>query len=85
MFLAVNCRSLGGEKLEQFVKDLRKLNLGQELHGNRFGDFEKCCAIGINSIEMWVDLINVRSEARNDLAISMRHMQHFGIFVFFFC
>ena len=40
-----------------------KLNLGQELHGNRFGDFEKCCAIGIYSIEMWVDFINVRSEA----------------------
>ena len=53
-----------------------KLNLGQELHGNRFGDFEKCCAIGIYSIEMWVDFINVRSEAWNDLAKFLRDMQH---------
>ena len=26
----------------KFVKDLAKLNFGQELHGNRFDDFEKC-------------------------------------------
>ena len=26
----------------KFVKDLAKLNLGQELHGKRFDDFEKC-------------------------------------------
>ena len=36
----------------KFVKNLGKLNLGQELHENRFGDFEKCYAIGIYSIEM---------------------------------
>ena len=46
----------------RFVKDLGKLILGQELHGNRFGEFEKCCAIGMYSIEMWVGFINVRSE-----------------------
>ena len=60
----------------KFVEDLSKLNLGQELHGKRFGDFEKCCAIGIYSIQMWVDFINVRSEARNDLAIFLRDTQH---------
>ena len=60
----------------RFVKDLGKLILGQELHGNRFGEFEKCCAIGMYSIEMWVDFINVRSEIRNNLAIFLRDTQH---------
>ena len=59
-----------------FVKDLDKLNLAQELHGNRFCDFEKCCAIGIYSIEIWVGFINLRTEARNNLAIFLRDMQH---------
>ena len=36
----------------KFVKDLGKLNLGQELNENRFCDFEKCYAIGIYYIEM---------------------------------
>ena len=60
----------------KFVKGLGKLNLGQELHGNRFGDFGKCCTTGIYSIEMWVDFIIVRGEARNDLAIFLRDTQH---------
>ena len=60
----------------KFVKDLYKLNLGQELHGNRFGDFEKCCTIGIYSIEMYVDFINVWSEARNDLTMFLKDTQH---------
>ena len=60
----------------KFAEDLSNFNLEEELHGKRFGDFEKCCAIGIYSIEMWVDFINVRSEARNDLAIFLRDTQH---------
>ena len=82
MFLIVNNGSLGERSWSRFaayckfVKDLGKLNLGQELHGDRFGDFEKCCAIGIYSIGMWVDFINVRSKARNDLGIFLRDMQH---------
>ena len=59
-----------------FVKDLGKLNLGQELHGNRSCDFEKCCAISIYSIEIWVGFINLRTEARNNLAIFLRDAQH---------
>ena len=60
----------------KFVKDLGKLNLGQELYVNRFADFEKCCAIDIYFIEMWVDFINVRSEARNDLPMFLRDTQY---------
>ena len=59
-----------------FVKDLDKLNLGQELHGNRFCDFEKRCAIGIYSIEIWVCFTKLRTEARNNLAIFLRDTQH---------
>ena len=82
MFLTVNCGWLGKRSWSifpaycKFVNDLGKLNLGQELHGNRFGDFEKSCAIGIYSTEMWVDFINGRREARNDLAIFLRDTQH---------
>ena len=60
----------------KFCKDQGILNMGQELHGNRFGDLEKCCAIGVYSIENWIDFINVHSDVRNELAIFLRDTQH---------
>ena len=60
----------------KFCKDQGKQNMGQELHGNRFGDLEKCCAIGIYSLETWTDFINTHTEVRNDLAIFLRDTQH---------
>ena len=62
----------------EFCKERGKKNLGQELHGNRFGDLERCCAIGVDAINMWVDFINVRADVRNDLAIFLRDTQHLG-------
>ena len=60
----------------KFCKDQDKRNMGQELHGNRFGDLEKCCAIGIYSIQTWIDFINIHTEVRNDLAVFLRDTQH---------
>ena len=38
------------EAYTQYAKDNGMLNVGQELHGNRFGDLEQCCAIGVYSL-----------------------------------
>ena len=50
----------------KFARDRNQLNVGQELHGNRFGELEKCCAIGIYSLDLWIDFINIRCDIRND-------------------
>ena len=60
----------------QFCKDHGVNNLGQELHGNRFGDLGRCCAIGVYSLEMWLEFVNKRTEIRNDLVIFLRVTQH---------
>ena len=52
------------------------MNVGQELHGNRFGELEKCCAIGIYSLDLLINFVNVRCDIRNDLAIFLRDTQH---------
>ena len=52
------------------------MNLGVELHGNRFGDLEKCCAIGVYSLETWLNFVNLRTDIRNNLAIFLRDTQH---------
>ena len=36
----------------EFCKEHGKKNLERELHGNRFGDLERCCAIGVYAINM---------------------------------
>ena len=64
------------EAFTQYAKDHGKFNLGVELHGNRFGDLEKCCAIGVYSLELWLNFVNVRTDIRNNLAIFLRDTQH---------
>ena len=54
----------------KFCKDQDKVNLGRELHGNRFGDLERCCAIGIYQLDSWIDFINTRTEVNYNLVIS---------------
>ena len=51
-------------------------NLGRELHGNRFGEFERCCAIGVYSMSRWVEFIESYANLRNDLAAFLRDCLH---------
>ena len=69
-------RSWNNDTYTQFCKDHGVNNLGQELHGNRFGDLERSCDIGVYSLEMWLEFVNTRTEIRNDLAIFLRDTQH---------
>ena len=64
------------EAYSKFVTELDKLNLGQELHGNRFGDFERCCTIGVYSLSMWIKFVDAYSNIRNQLSIFLRDTMH---------
>ena len=64
------------EAYTKFVTELNKLNLGQELHGNRFGDFERCCAIGVYSLSTWTKFVDAYSNIRNQLSIFLRDTMH---------
>ena len=64
------------EAFLEYAKDNGKMNLGVELHGNRFGDLEKCCAIGVYSLETWLNFVNLRTDIRNNLEIFLRDTQH---------
>lgn len=52
------------EAFTSFCKDQGKVNMGRELHGNRFGDLERCCAIGIYHLDSWIEFINTRDEVK---------------------
>ena len=41
------------EEFDQFCRDNNTINLSQQLDGNRFGELEKCCGIGIYLLEIW--------------------------------
>ena len=64
------------EGYTKFVTELGRLNLGQELHGNRFGDFEMCCAIGVYSLSTWINFVDSNSNIRNQLSIFLRDTMH---------
>ena len=50
--------------------------MGQELHGNRFGELEKCCAIAVYSLPTWQDFVSSFPNIRNQLAIFLRDTVH---------
>ena len=64
------------ESHTKFVTELGKLNQGQELHGNRFGDLERCCAIGVYSLWTWVKFVEAYSNIRNQLSIFLHDTMH---------
>ena len=51
-------------------------NVGRELHGNRFGDLELCCAIGVYSLPTWVSFIETHPNIRNQLTTFIRETIH---------
>ena len=50
--------------------------MSQELHGNRFGELEKYCAIAVYSLPTWKDFISSYTNIRNQLAIFLRDTVH---------
>ena len=50
--------------------------MGQELHGNRFGELEKCCAIAVYSLPTWKDFVSSYPNIRNQLSIFLRDTVH---------
>ena len=64
------------EEYTLFCKDRGMRNMGQELHGNRFGELEKCCAIAVYSLPTWKDFISSYTNIRNQLAIFLRDTVH---------
>ena len=64
------------EEFVQFCVDHDFINLAQQLHGNRFGELEKCCGIGIYLLDVWNDFIDTYSNIRNQLAIFLRDTSH---------
>ena len=64
------------EAYTEYAKDNGMVNMGVELHGNRFGDLEKCCGIAVYSLDTWINFINRRTDVRNNLAIFLRDTQH---------
>ena len=64
------------EEFDQFCKDNNTTNLSQQLHGQRFGELEKCCGIGIYLLDIWHKFINTFSNVRNQLAIFLRDTSH---------
>ena len=59
-----------------FCKQRGTRNLGQELHGNRFGELDKSCAIAVYSLPTWKDFISSYPNIRNQLAIFLRDTSH---------
>ena len=41
-----------------------------------FGDLEECCDNGVNSLHIWLNFINLRSDIRNDLTIFLCDTKH---------
>ena len=64
------------EEFDQFCRDNMTINLSQQLHGNRFGELEKCCGIGLYLLEIWHKFIHKYSNVRNQLAIFLRDTSH---------
>ena len=64
------------EEFSIFYQERGVKNLGQELHGNRFGELEKCCAIAVYSLPTWKDFISSYTNIRNQLAIFLRDTVH---------
>ena len=52
------------------------MNVGQQLHGNRFGDLERCAAIGVYLIDMWEQFLSTYTDVRNQLATFLRSIAH---------
>ena len=50
--------------------------MGQELHANRFGELEKCCAIAVYSLPTWQDFVSSYTNIRSQLAIFLRDTVH---------
>ena len=64
------------EEYTEFCKDNGVSNVGRELHGNRFGDLELCCAIGVYSLSTWVKFIETHPNIRNQLTTFIRETIH---------
>ena len=64
------------EEFTIFCTERGMRNVGQELHGNRFGELEKCCAIAVYSLPTWKDFISSYPNIRNQLAIFLRDTVH---------
>ena len=64
------------EEYTIFCTERGMRNVGQELHGNRFGELEKCCAIAVYSLPTWKDFISSYPNIRNQLAIFLRDTVH---------
>ena len=64
------------EEYSIFCKERGVKNFGQELHGNRFGELEKCCAIAVYSLPTWKDFVSSYPNIRNQLAIFLRDTVH---------
>ena len=66
------------EEYNEFCKDNGVSNEGRELHGNRFGDLELCCAIGVYSLHTRVKFIEMHPNIRNQLTSFIRETIHLG-------
>ena len=64
------------EEYNEFCKDNEVSNEGRELHGNRFGDLELCCAIGVYLLPTWVKFIEMHPNIRNQLTSFIRETIH---------
>ena len=64
------------EEYSEFCKDNGVSNVGRELHGNRFGDLELCCAIGVYSLPTWISFIESHPNIRNQLTTFIRETIH---------
>ena len=64
------------KEYSEFCKENDVSNVGRELHGNRFGDLELCCAIGVYSLPTWISFIETHPNIRNQLTTFIRETIH---------
>ena len=67
------------EEFSKFCVLLDVKNRSIELHGNRFGDLERCAAIGVYSLPMWEQFIEQHPNIRNQLSIFLRDTLHLAV------
>lgn len=64
------------EEYNKFCQIAQIINKAIELHGNRFGDLERCSAIGVYSLPTWISFVEQHPNIRNQLAIFLRDTAH---------
>ena len=64
------------EEYTIFCSESGVQNMGQELHGNRFGELDKCCAIAVCSLPTCQDFVSSYPNIRNQITIFLGDTVH---------